>query len=61
MQTRVSRLEDMLAAQASAAREGQRVSEETARDMQACARGEITSDEARRRVLARLKVLSAQD
>lgn len=59
MQTTDPRLEDTLASQASAAREGQRVSLDIARDMEACARGEITSDDVRRRVLARLKGLTA--
>jgi hypothetical protein len=39
---------------ASAAREGQPVSSEAAADLEACARGEITADEVRRRIMARL-------
>ena len=39
---------------ASAAREGQPVPPEAAADLEACARGEITTDEARRRLMARL-------
>ncbi|MFT8953341.1 MAG: hypothetical protein ABF979_13840 [Gluconobacter sp.] len=40
---------------ASAAREGQPVPPEAAADLEACARGEITTDEARRRLMARLQ------
>lgn len=51
---RERRLQAVQAALASAAREGQPVSPEAAADLEACARGEITADEVRRRIMARL-------
>ena len=49
------RQQDVQDALASAAREGQPVPPEAAADLEACARGEITTDEARRRLMARLQ------
>ena len=49
------RLQAVQDALASAAREGQRISPEAAADLEACARGEITGDEVRRRIMARLQ------
>ncbi|GAB3586970.1 antitoxin VbhA family protein [Acetobacter peroxydans] len=48
------RQQDVRDALASAAREGQPVSPEAAADMDAYARGEITTDDIRRRIMARL-------
>lgn len=49
------RLQAVQAALASAAREGQPISPEAVADLEACARGEITGDEVRRRIMARLQ------
>jgi hypothetical protein len=51
----VRRLQAVQDALASAAREGQPVPPEAAADLEACARGEITTDEVRRRIMARLQ------
>ncbi|MFT8932788.1 MAG: antitoxin VbhA family protein [Acetobacter syzygii] len=49
------RQQDVQDALASAAREGQPIPAEAAADMEAYARGEITTDEIRRRAMARLQ------
>ncbi|MFT8991348.1 MAG: antitoxin VbhA family protein [Gluconobacter albidus] len=48
------RQQEVQEALASAAREGQPASPKTEADMEAYARGEITTDEVRRRILVRL-------
>lgn len=49
------RQQDVQDALASAAREGQPIPTEAAADMEAYARGEITTDEIRQRAMARLQ------
>lgn len=50
----IRRQQDVRDALASAAREGQPISPEAAADMDAYARGEITTDDIRRRIMVRL-------